>query len=501
MKPRLPLYAKLLLLLALNLALLLALFVGASGRSGGGWSLLLSQPVRDRLFAIGQEIGRDLSSQQQGEWPATLTEYGTRFGVRFDCCRAFDGPMSGPPPRYSPDDPRGGMPPPQFGPEPRGGFGGRLDERPEARPNERFDDRSPPPPDDRSPSARISIRSVSAGYEIALPSMIGEREARRPTSLVATAPGLISLLRFLGLQHWLMLAALGIVLSVLLWLPFLFSLTRAIQRIRDVTTRIAEGRFGARVDLRSHDELGQLSESVNRMAMRLQRLTEDQRLFLADVAHEVTSPLSRLQIGLGILESRASEADRRLIDDLHEDAEQMSDLLREVLLFSRADIEFAQRSQPERFKLSELFANIVQRDGLRDRIAIGIDDDVELQSYRAFLIRALSNLIRNALRYAGESGPIELRSTSTLREGRVEIAVLDRGPGVPEDALLRLGDPFFRPEGSRSRDSGGFGLGLAIVRRCAHACGGEVRFRNREGGGFEARLILPRTIGDFSRRL
>ena len=86
------------------------------------------------------------------------------------------------------------------------------------------------------------------------------------------------------------------------------------------------------------------------------------------------------------------------------------------------------------------------------------------------------------------SEPIELVA---VRDGaEVKLSVRDRGPGVPEAALARLGEPFFRPELSRDRASGGFGLGLAIVRRCVAACHGEVRFRNRAGGGFEAEIAL-----------
>ena len=103
------------------------------------------------------------------------------------------------------------------------------------------------------------------------------------------------------------------------------------------------------------------------------------------------------------------------------------------------------------------------------------------------LERALANLVRNALRYAGGSA-IEL---AAKREGeRITIQVRDRGTGVPVAMLARLGEPFFRVEASRSRERGGFGLGLAIVRRCVDACEGQVAFRNRDAGGFEAEIHL-----------
>jgi two-component system sensor histidine kinase CpxA len=100
----------------------------------------------------------------------------------------------------------------------------------------------------------------------------------------------------------------------------------------------------------------------------------------------------------------------------------------------------------------------------------------------------LGNLIRNALRYAGQAGPITVSAART--NGHVIIAVDDEGPGVPAADVDRLGEPFFRPELARTRESGGVGLGLAIVRNSIAACGGEVRFANRTPRGFRAEIRL-----------
>jgi two-component system sensor histidine kinase CpxA len=98
--------------------------------------------------------------------------------------------------------------------------------------------------------------------------------------------------------------------------------------------------------------------------------------------------------------------------------------------------------------------------------------------------------VRNAQRYGGASGqPTEIVAIAAA-SGKVRLCVRDRGPGVPESALARLGEPFYRPEVARSRDTGGFGLGLAIVRRCVADCDGEVVFSNRAGGGFQAEITL-----------
>jgi two-component system sensor histidine kinase CpxA len=104
------------------------------------------------------------------------------------------------------------------------------------------------------------------------------------------------------------------------------------------------------------------------------------------------------------------------------------------------------------------------------------------------LARAVGNLVRNALRYAGESAAITL--TARRENGTTLIIVEDDGPGVPLGAIERLGEPFYRPESARTRETGGVGLGLAIVRSSVTACGGHVQFSNRTPHGFRAELRL-----------
>ena len=114
-----------------------------------------------------------------------------------------------------------------------------------------------------------------------------------------------------------------------------------------------------------------------------------------------------------------------------------------------------------------------------------------------YLFRALSNLVRNAIRYASRAGPISVSARS--EEGEAAITVADHGPGVPDTALEDLFTPFFRLEASRNRDSGGTGLGLAIVKASVEACKGTVRARNRRPAGLEVeiRLTMPASGADL----
>jgi two-component system sensor histidine kinase CpxA len=199
-----------------------------------------------------------------------------------------------------------------------------------------------------------------------------------------------------------------------------------------------------------------------------------------------------MQLSLGLLDSQLDGGKSAPLSSLHGEAEHMAELLNELLLFSRAEASSV-RTNPQRVALLGVATTAVQREHSEQRVSIDIAADMQVIAYPQLLLRALSNLVRNARRYAEEAAnPIEI--TAAIVGTAVQVVVRDRGPGVPEADLVKLGEPFFRPEPSRSRDTGGFGLGLAIVRRCIAACGGEVRFRNREGGGFEAEIRLEAAV-------
>ena len=469
MKLHLPLRTKLLVWLLLNFLLLMGIAVVWSG--GGGWQMLLSDSVRDRLFGIGQDIGGTLSQRAETEWSSTLRTYSQRFGVRFECCSDSAGPSppgSGPPPLDLADDTPPGPPP--------------------------FGERSGVPPGADNPGRRFVITHTSGGYRVGIPILVGAGVRRHPATLEATASTFPGLIRFLGLEHWFGLVLIAVGASIVFWLPMLAYVTRGVVRITEATRRIAGGRFDVRVAPIGGDELGTLAEAVNSMAERLQHAREIQRNFLADVAHETTSPLSRIQIALGILEARIAESERSLVADLQEDAQQMSDLLRELLLFSRADRAAANSAPATRFSVKEMIETAIRNEDLQPRTQLHLAADFEVESYRPFLLRALSNLLRNAQRYGGADSVIEV---TVERAEMVVIRVRDQGPGVPEEAIARLGEPFYRPEAARSSATGGFGLGLAIVRRCIQACGGTVGFSNRRDGrsGFEAALSFPGSAG------
>jgi two-component system sensor histidine kinase CpxA len=264
-------------------------------------------------------------------------------------------------------------------------------------------------------------------------------------------------------------------------------ITKHISRLTFATEQIAEGRFDTRIAADRRDELGKLGESVNRMAARLDAHMTGQKRFLGDVAHELCSPLARLQMATGILSETAPSNLKPTIEDVRDEVQQMSALVNELLAFTKAGLK------PRDVVLSAVdVATMAQaaaaREDIGSRTTVLVPEGLKVKAEPDLLGRAIGNLIRNAIRYSGDKTPVTVHAQ---RHGnRVTITVEDEGPGVPAAALDRLGEPFFRPEEARTRESGGVGLGLAIVRSSIAACGGEIRFSNRDPKGFRAEVHL-----------
>jgi two-component system sensor histidine kinase CpxA len=180
------------------------------------------------------------------------------------------------------------------------------------------------------------------------------------------------------------------------------------------------------------------------------------------------------------------------VADITDDVQHMSELINELLSFSKADMQTT-KTEITRVDVADTVRRVVELERTPDAaIDTSVQKDLAVLANPDYLFRALSNLVRNAIRYAGRAGPISVSARS--ENGEAVITVADRGPGVPDTALEDVFTPFFRIEPSRSRDSGGTGLGLAIVKACVEACKGSVHARNRRPSGFEVEIRLGTTL-------
>lgn len=307
-------------------------------------------------------------------------------------------------------------------------------------------------------------------------------------SLLLMSPALLGNQFFFDFKPWLAAILLVILISVLCWLPLIRGMTKSITQLTRATGQIAEGRFEVQVSTRRRDEIGQLGAAINRMAVRLSGFVKGQKRFLGDIAHELCSPIARIQFALGILEQRATAEQQECVTDLRDEIQHMSGLVNELLSFSKAGMQ-ANGVALAPVNVAATVQRVIEREG-SDGIPIetAVDSSLEALADPDYLFRSLANLVRNAIRYAGEAGPISIGARA---EGEhVVITVSDRGPGIPEEALEEVLAPFYRPEPSRGRETGGVGLGLAIVKTCIESCKGTVSCRNRRPSGLEVEIRL-----------
>ena len=299
---------------------------------------------------------------------------------------------------------------------------------------------------------------------------------------------------FFDYKPWVAVGLGAVLFSALLWAPLVRGITHSIAQMTHTTRQIAEGRFDARTREGRRDELGLLGQSINRMAARLAGFVTGQKRFLGDVAHELCSPLARIQVALGILEQRADEKQQGYVNDLREEVQHMSSLVNELLSFSKASLGVSTiKLKPVR--LREVVDKAVSREEAEGaQIRLEVADDLCVLAEPELLLRSLANLLRNAIRYAGAAGPITVSARRADQD--VVITVSDCGPGVPEAELAQIFDPFYRLDSSRDASTGGVGLGLAIVKTCVESCRGTVACRNRQPSGLEVDLKLRAASAD-----
>ncbi len=277
------------------------------------------------------------------------------------------------------------------------------------------------------------------------------------------------------------LAALGLLAlaaAIGAW-PLARHLARRLERLKSRVEALGSGDLSARVDVEGRDEIAALAQSFNRAAGRIQDLVDAQRNTLAAASHELRSPLARIRMAVALL---ADNADPELIARIERDIEELDELIDEILLTSRLDIE-AWPTHLEAVDLRALVAEEAARAGSTFR---GEEAIVEAEGH---LVRHLvRNLLGNARRHAaGSPVCVEVKAVS----GRAILGVADRGDGVSEADRERIFEPFYTRPAGREGAGRGSGLGLFLVRRIARRYGGEAVCLQRPGGGALFEVSLP----------
>ncbi|PVM93791.1 ATP-binding protein [Caulobacter endophyticus] len=423
------------------------------------------RPLLVRHRATVKPDGED--SQRRAEFKAAIgrelnvpvdrisirTENGPRFFVR-------TARQKGPPPPPGPGGPRPGGP---------GGPGGPGALNGPGAPG------GPPPP----PPVAITAADRIAAVMRDEPFLFGDFQLgiRQSDGRWLVVEPKFTLLRDTWQVRILLILALSVVaVSPLAWL-FARRLAGPITAFAAAAERLGRDPRAPPLSLSGSAEVAAAANAFNEMQERLRRYVEDRTAMIGAVAHDLRTPLTRLRFRI---ETTPDDVRAKLESDI----DQMEAMISATLAFVRDTSRPAERTKLE---LASLLESVMDEAAETGGDATAEESDkIVIEGDPIALKRLVTNLVENALKYGGAARGRVYRQT-----GGAVLEIDDNGPGVPSSELDRVFEPFFRGEPSRNRETGGIGLGLAVVRSLARAHGGDVTLLNRPEGGLRARVTLP----------
>ncbi|NIS90662.1 MAG: HAMP domain-containing protein [Woeseiaceae bacterium] len=263
-------------------------------------------------------------------------------------------------------------------------------------------------------------------------------------------------------------------------------LFRPIRNIRESAAHIGRGNFDHRIHKIRRDQLGDLASDINKLAGDVESMLDAKRALLLGISHELRTPLSRMRLALEFIDDEESAA------SLKAEIGEMEKIVVSLLEAERLNTRHAQLNRTEvgmRSLINELVDDFFARDSHRIRVEM---PETPLRAFvdEARLTLCLKNLVGNALRYSKpEDGPVIIRGRE--ESGDVVLNVIDHGPGLSKDQADHIGEPFYRSDKSRARESGGTGLGLYLAALVATAHGGSLRLLDSPGCGTDLEVRMP----------
>lgn len=277
---------------------------------------------------------------------------------------------------------------------------------------------------------------------------------------------------------------------------------RPVRKLRDAAVTLADGDLHVRVADsigKRRDELGMLAKDFDAMASKLQRAAEQQTELARNISHELRSPLARMRVAVELARRKAGEISE--FDRLDNEAERLDSLIGQILKFTKLDGDANRRA--EKIDIAEVVQEVAENvnfectseSGKGIRVRTSAESNVYVSGHFDVMVSAIENIARNAVRHSPTNGEVLIKVDTDDRQ--VQIETTDSGPGVSDDELAHLFEPFFRTRQSAEIDSnGGTGLGLAIARRAVELHGGTISARNCAQGGLSIVISLPASHSD-----
>src|SRR5690625_1443 len=274
--------------------------------------------------------------------------------------------------------------------------------------------------------------------------------------------------------------------------------SQGINTLHKATRRVAQGDLSVRVSPKfagRKDEIARLGLDFDHMVERLERAMLEQKRLIKDVSHELRSPLARLQIALGLAKQRSDGRIDRELDRVKKAADYLGDVISDIL--SLPVHENGSWELDDTLDLRSLLETLVenyQSEAKRKNVRLIMTTDVDealVATYGNMLVGVFENILRNAVHYTQKDSDIRVELTFLPELASYAVTIADAGPGVPEKKLDDIFQPFYRLDEARNRESGGYGLGLAIAQRSVALHQGSIEAHNRPEGGLCVSVRLP----------
>ncbi len=298
--------------------------------------------------------------------------------------------------------------------------------------------------------------------------------------------------------------AFASVIALLIGAILFIQITAPLRQLNKAASGIANGDLSQRVTIRSHDELGELSQTFNQMAESLDRAETQRQHLIADIAHELRTPITVIQANLEAMLDEVLPLDVEHVAVLHDETLLLGRLVADLRLLSQAEAG-ALKLERQETDMVGLIHRVVEKIKVQgQQNGITLETEIEENLPKIWIdadriTQVLNNLIGNALRYTPRDGKIIVSVVkSPGSAGTIQISVTDTGSGIDPEALPFVFDRFYRADQSRARNSGGSGLGLAIVKQLVEAHGGKVEAvspvfseADKQGYGTRITITLP----------
>lgn len=373
-----------------------------------------------------------------------------------------------------------------------------------------------PPPAPPAPGAplgivqdlhtRITLLDASGGYLAGRPPGTLPL-ARRPIEVDGRTVGFLGVARshrpsdemayaFLSQLHqslWL-IGAFAVVLSALAAILLARHYRRPIDALAHGAATLAAGDYGVRLPDARSDELGALARHFNALAARLDQAETARRQWVADTSHELRTPLAVLRAQLEAIQDGVRQATPEAIEAMRRQVFTLTKLIDELYALARADVgELDCKCEPlDLWQLASTEADAFAARFTAAQLAL----EIAAQPPRSVVVadpdrmrQVFANLLENSLRYTAAGGTVRL--SSQVADGALHLVLDDSAPGVPDAALARLAERFYRVDASRSREHGGAGLGLALCRRLLEAQGATLAFGHSPLNGLRVTVTMP----------